>query len=186
MFDSKNNNQKKLAYASLAAELSVQMDRTFTSKQLQDKWSTSKPSNPQPTGNKKATKVPSNYDIMLEYWSERKGLQRESLLSTDDESREAAMPNEILAVKKEDLEDDDGGRPSKKQRSSAEALESGLLAIKDGLVSLGQSLAVPAPSPPAPPVDSVSLTDVLKAIHDQSLIMTQLLNRMTNANNSSE
>ncbi|KAG9409261.1 hypothetical protein AC1031_019512 [Aphanomyces cochlioides] len=57
LFDSKNNNQKKLAYASLAAELSVAMDRTVTSKQIQDKFarmksecSTSKPFTPMPTG----------------------------------------------------------------------------------------------------------------------------------------
>ncbi|KAG9399618.1 hypothetical protein AC1031_012005 [Aphanomyces cochlioides] len=64
LFDSKNNNQKKLAYASLAAELSIAMDRTFTSKQIQDKWSTSKPFTPMPTGNGKLAKQPSNMDIM--------------------------------------------------------------------------------------------------------------------------
>ncbi|KAG9409266.1 hypothetical protein AC1031_019517 [Aphanomyces cochlioides] len=58
-FNTKNNNDKKVAFAMLAAELSTLMQRSFTAKQIQDKfskmksqWSTSKPQLPHPTGNK--------------------------------------------------------------------------------------------------------------------------------------
>ncbi|KAG9406352.1 hypothetical protein AC1031_002671 [Aphanomyces cochlioides] len=141
LFDSKNNNQKKLAYASLAAELSIAMDRTFTSKQIQDKfarmkseWSTSKPSTPMPTGNGKLAKQPCNMDIMLEYWSEKRGMQRESLLSTDDEqtTKPSTRDDAKKTTKRSTFEKHDNGRTAKKQKSPAEALESGLNAIKDG------------------------------------------------------
>jgi hypothetical protein len=77
------------------------------------------------------------------------------------------------------IEAPDASRGSKKQKTAAEALEIGLVAIKDGLVSLGNSLAAPpppsAPSIGAPGADGASLTDVLRAIQDQSALMAQLM-----------
>ncbi|ETW05277.1 hypothetical protein H310_04235 [Aphanomyces invadans] len=75
----------------LATELSVAMKREFTAKQVQDKlakmkteWSLSKPSLAAPTGNTPLALEPLHYEVMLEYWGEKVGFQRESLMSTDD------------------------------------------------------------------------------------------------------
>ncbi|KAF0750648.1 hypothetical protein AaE_006635 [Aphanomyces astaci] len=94
-FDSKNNYGKRVAYVMLATELSVVMQREFTAKQVQDKlakmkteWSLSKPTLPAPTGNSPRALLPLHYDVMLDYWGEKAGFRRESLISTDDTSDE--------------------------------------------------------------------------------------------------
>ncbi|KAG9399619.1 hypothetical protein AC1031_012006 [Aphanomyces cochlioides] len=109
-------------------------------------------------------------------------MQRESLLSTDDEQTTKPIVDDAKkTTKRSTFEKHDDGRTTKKQKSPAEALESGLNAIKDGLVSLGNALASPAPAVPAVHEESASLNDVLKAIQDQSALMAQILNHMANS-----
>ncbi|KAF0748214.1 hypothetical protein AaE_007426, partial [Aphanomyces astaci] len=105
-FDSKNNYGKRVAYVMLATELSLSMQREFTSKQVQDKfakmkteWSISKPSLPSPTGNCALQPVPMHYDVMLEYWGEKAGYQREALMSTDDISDDENAETKIGTIK---------------------------------------------------------------------------------------
>jgi flagellar basal body rod protein FlgG len=90
---------------------------------------------------------------------------------------------EESAAKRPKFEAADSGRSTKKQsNSAAEALEIGLVDIKDGLVSLGNSLAsTAAPSlRPANSGDTASLGDVLRAIKEQSSLMAQLMAHLAN------
>ncbi|KAF0724528.1 hypothetical protein Ae201684P_012628 [Aphanomyces euteiches] len=89
-FESKINAEKKAAWVMLAAELSVTMERDYNVAQVQDKfsklkaaWALSKPSIPGPTGNEDSMPMPQDYDVMLEYWGDKLGFQRDSLMSTD-------------------------------------------------------------------------------------------------------
>ncbi|ETV74869.1 hypothetical protein H257_10908 [Aphanomyces astaci] len=156
--------------AELRCELSVSMEREFTVLQIQDKlaklkteWSMSKPSLPAPTGNVKKVALPQFYDVMLEYWGEKVGFQRESLMSTDDAN------------------DYDGGAmdPAEKShvsvsRRPGDAIEAGLNAVKEGLMFLGTSMA--SVQPPAPIASSgTSLDDVVRALNAQVATMDRLL-----------
>ncbi|ETV78073.1 hypothetical protein H257_08282 [Aphanomyces astaci] len=90
-FDSKNNNQKKEAYEMLASELSIDVNRVYSAKQVKDKftnmrseWALTKPSLPRPTGNDVVINAPAHFACMLEYWGSKDGFRRESLFSTDE------------------------------------------------------------------------------------------------------
>ncbi|KAG9404993.1 hypothetical protein AC1031_004096 [Aphanomyces cochlioides] len=81
-----------MAYILLASEMTIALKRSFDSKQVQDKvlskmkadWAMSNPSLPAQTGNDAKGIQPAYFDIMMEYWSDKKGYQREPLFSTDD------------------------------------------------------------------------------------------------------
>jgi len=70
---------------------------------MNSQWVKSLPSKPKPTGNRSDKdsevkgngKEPPHFDIMLEYWSDKAGFKRESLLSTDDsiETSVVAVPD---------------------------------------------------------------------------------------------
>ncbi|RHZ39690.1 hypothetical protein DYB26_014751, partial [Aphanomyces astaci] len=99
-FESKNNYGKRVAYVMLATKLSVSMEREFTAKQVQDKlakmkseWSLSKPSLASPTRNETKPPQPMHFDVMLEYWGDKIGYKRESLMSTDDVSEDDSLQN---------------------------------------------------------------------------------------------
>ncbi|KAG9409260.1 hypothetical protein AC1031_019511 [Aphanomyces cochlioides] len=67
-------------------------------------------------------------DIMLEYWSEKRGIQRESLLSTDDDQpplKQSLSDDMNKPTKRVSSEELDSGRNAKKQKSTAVALASG-------------------------------------------------------------
>ncbi|CAK4179851.1 unnamed protein product, partial [Aphanomyces euteiches] len=154
-------------------------------------WSTSRPSNPTPTGNQtKADSLPSHYDIMVEYWSEKRGMQRDNLASTDDVMKLPPMNCERVENANEmdhDFEEkptpqkhsktlsepNKEGAANKKSKTTADAIGEGLAAVRDGLVSLGKSLA-PPPVNSAPPT-AATLDDVLGAIQAQSTLMVQLI-----------
>ncbi|KAG9410427.1 hypothetical protein AC1031_018467 [Aphanomyces cochlioides] len=75
----------------LAAELTIEMGRSFTAQQVIEKfqrlkidWSISDPKLPCPTGNVTRTAMPCHYDIMLEYWGDKNGCRRDSMFSTDE------------------------------------------------------------------------------------------------------
>ncbi|ETV78742.1 hypothetical protein H257_07585 [Aphanomyces astaci] len=184
-FDSKNNSGKRVAYVMLAAELSVEMQREFVAKQVQDKfakmkteWSVSKPSLPSPTGNLSKAQLPMHYDIMLEYWGTKVGNKRESLMSTDDcieddnvvvlddEEDDVEIKTEEPQKKKQKK-----NNVEKKPKDAAASLEAGFNSIKEGLMFLGSSMS--GVQPQATP--GATLYDVLTAIKAQSDTMTQLL-----------
>ncbi|ETV75296.1 hypothetical protein H257_10479 [Aphanomyces astaci] len=165
-FDSKNNSGKRVAYVMLAVELSIEMQREFVAKQVQDKfakmkteWSVSKTSLPSPTGNLSKPQLPMHYDIMLEYWGTKAGFKRESLMSTDD----CIEDDKVVKQKKNNVE--------KKPKDSAASLEAGFNSIKERLMFLGSSLSdVQAQAAPG-----ATLDDVFTAIKAQSDTMTQHL-----------
>ncbi|ETV65969.1 hypothetical protein H257_17447 [Aphanomyces astaci] len=184
-FYSKNNADKKTAYVMLAAELSVATEKEYSVAQVQDKfakmksaWSLSKPSNAIETGNAPSAPLPPHYDVMLEYWSDKKGYQRESLMSTDEneivnhinvkQESGSECEEEMLRSRKKKK-----SNPSK-SKSHSEALEAGFMAIKEGLIHLGSSLSA-APSPQPTPPTGATLDDVLQAIQGQSQTIAQLV-----------
>ncbi|RHY11768.1 hypothetical protein DYB36_001829 [Aphanomyces astaci] len=204
-FESKNNYGKRVAYVMLATKLSVSMEREFTAKQVQDKlakmkseWSLSKPSLASPTGNATKPPQPMHFDVMLEYWGDKIGYKRESLMSTDDVSEDDSLQNSTDmigdAVDLSFVADDDDAKeikiemaeePSKKKqkkssrdakaKSQSESLEAGFNAIKEGLMFLGTSMSQQPQVQPAP---GATLDDVLIAIKSQSDTMTQLLSHL--------
>ncbi|KDO32952.1 hypothetical protein SPRG_02645 [Saprolegnia parasitica CBS 223.65] len=192
-FESKNNFQKNLATLSLAATLSVAMNRTFTAAQvnakfarMRTKWLTSKSTVPSSTGNDASSgSLPMHYDVMLEYWSGNDDLQRERLLSSDDPvdladdtgnadsdvmdlDDENERPDNANKKRKTCSETEDkttGDRGGgKKTKSTGEAIEGGLVAVSNGLISLGQSLAPGCGAAQS----NTTLDDVLDAIKAQS------------------
>ncbi|CAK4949102.1 unnamed protein product [Aphanomyces euteiches] len=77
-FNSKNNNQKGLAFSMLASELCTDIRRTFTAKQVQEKlsrlkseWACSTPKKQKPTGNDVLQPPPAYFDLMQEYWGSK-------------------------------------------------------------------------------------------------------------------
>ncbi|ETV74818.1 hypothetical protein H257_10879 [Aphanomyces astaci] len=210
-FDSKNNYGKRVAYVMLATELSVVMQREFTAKQVQDKlakmkteWSLSKPTLPAPTGNSPQTLLPLDYDVMLDYWGEKAGFRRESLMSTDDVSDEEIStdkndnnPDNASLSDDERYAGEKAQQPeqnkiktngkSKKTTSPSESLEAGFTAIKEGLMFLGSAMAQQTPShqvmaaAPTPATQTISVTtldDVLSTIKAQSDTMSQVLSHL--------
>ncbi|KAG9406203.1 hypothetical protein AC1031_020407 [Aphanomyces cochlioides] len=209
-FQTRNNNDKGLAYGLLASELSVDMRRVFTQRQVKDKlakmkseWSKSNPSTPLPTGNDSARFVPAHYDVMLEYWGDKDGYRRESLMTTDDgfEAEEKDEPNRFNEMAAgfdaqsdghhEDEHEFDSWNNAKhaqrdarnkkrvfsrtkdetkssKQKTHADAIEAGLFAIKDGLVSLGQAMSS---SGSERATNTATMDDVLIAIRAQTEAM---------------
>ncbi|ETV66228.1 hypothetical protein H257_17270 [Aphanomyces astaci] len=77
-FESKNNYGKREAYV-LA--------------KMKSEWSLSKPSLASPTGNATKPPQPIHFDAMLEYWGDKIGYKRESLMSTDDISEGDSLQN---------------------------------------------------------------------------------------------
>ncbi|CAK4670427.1 unnamed protein product, partial [Aphanomyces euteiches] len=187
----------------VASELSIEMKRLYTAKQVKDKWakmksewSKSKPNAPKQTGNEFSRLMPAHYDLMLEYWGNRVGYRRDSLKTTevaieDGENGNDGIMQEFDEVSSgSDLDasgdmkgkkDADGHhdlkrrgftetRESKriaKARTQADAIESGLFAIKDGLVSLGQSVGSKTDNE----ANNATLNQVLEAIQEQSAAM---------------
>ncbi|OQR80929.1 hypothetical protein ACHHYP_16995 [Achlya hypogyna] len=187
-FNSKNNMQKNYANECLAAELSVIMGRTFTVRQINNKfsrlrtaWSTSKLSNPAATGNLRPTNPPSHYDIMLEYWSEKPGMQRETLASTDDVAEtDSSEDDDSKSVVVLDGDSNEESTPAKKKHKTlsgkgkdrtgtkkpmapGDAMAVGFSELKEGLVAMGEALARPLVQQAAPQ-GTATLDDVLGAI----------------------
>ncbi|ETV88746.1 hypothetical protein H257_00260 [Aphanomyces astaci] len=81
----------------LAAELSVAMDNEYSV--AQDKAL----SNPSKTGNAPSAPLPLHYDAMLEYWSDKNGFRKESLMSTNENEmkKESECDEEVLRDRKE-------------------------------------------------------------------------------------
>ncbi|ETV87890.1 hypothetical protein H257_01305 [Aphanomyces astaci] len=161
----------------LAAELSVSMEQDDSVAQIQDKS--------QPAGNAAFLPLSLHYDVMLEYCSAKKGYQRESLMSTDVRDDKRNDCSDVIDVKDEhdlkDQSDDETSYERRKKRSKvvkpkshSEALEAGFLALKDGLIHLGTSLAS-APTARLVPTTGATMDDVLLAIQGQSAMMAQLL-----------
>ncbi|ETV63810.1 hypothetical protein, variant [Aphanomyces astaci] len=148
-------------------------------------WVISKPSSPSQTGNAALSPLPLHYDVMLEYWSAKKGYQRESLMSTDVTDDKRNDYSDDIDIKDEhdlkDQSDDETSYERRKKRSKvvkpkkhSEALEAGFLALKDGLIHLGTSLAA-APTVSHVPTTGTTMDDVLRAIQGQSATMAKLL-----------
>ncbi|ETV89886.1 hypothetical protein H310_15274 [Aphanomyces invadans] len=165
-------------------------EKEFSVAQVQDKflkmkaaWALTKTWSSSKTGNGPASALPLHYDVMMEFWSDKKGFQRYSLMSTDEALVEPK--NEIKQEQelKSDSETDKSfTRPPKtikaaKPKSYSEALDAGLMATKDGLIHLGTSMAATQAPAPAPP-SGATLDDVLRAIQGQSDTMAQLLNHL--------
>ncbi|CAK4679204.1 unnamed protein product [Aphanomyces euteiches] len=198
-FNSKNNNQKGLAFSMLASELSTDIRRTFTAKQVQEKlsrlkseWACSTPKKQKPTGNDVLQPPPAYYDLMQEYWGSKQGYRRESLLSTDDTITCDSSIEEMIEVidgsdqsldtqdKKVEIQDE---KPKKQEKisfsrpkapSNSAAIESGLFAIKDGLIALGNFIQNQNLSAPPMQPSGTSLDDVLAAIQSQSNSMMSI------------
>ncbi|ETV81652.1 hypothetical protein H257_05279 [Aphanomyces astaci] len=125
-------------------------------------------------------------DYTVAQVQDKKGYQRESLMSTDATIADGTNSSDEAQVKREHSSDDDYDsdkpperrkKPAKvtKASSEGEALEACFLAIKEGLIHLGTSLSAATPSPPPPPASRATLDDVLRAIQGQSDTMAQLL-----------
>ncbi|KAH9134472.1 hypothetical protein AeRB84_019747 [Aphanomyces euteiches] len=127
---------------------------------------------------------------MVEYWSEKRGMQRDSLASTDDVTKLPPMNCKRVENANEmdhDFEEkptpqkrsktlsepNKEGAANKKSKTTADAIGEGLATVRDELVSLGKSLA-PPPVNSAPPT-AATLDDVLGAIQAQSTLMAQLI-----------
>ncbi|KDO32348.1 hypothetical protein SPRG_02826 [Saprolegnia parasitica CBS 223.65] len=206
-FNSRNNMQKNYAGECLAAELSVLMGRTFTVRQINNKfarmrtaWSTFKPSNPAETGSDpRPTNPPSHYDLMLEYWLEKPGMQRETLASTDDVPDTGSSDDDDDGQSVVVLDDDsdqesaparkkhktlsDKGKANdrtgtKKPMALGDAIAVGFSELKEGLVAMSEALARPQIQQAAPqgaPQGTASIDDVLRAIKTQSDLMMQMI-----------
>ncbi|KAH9146712.1 hypothetical protein LEN26_004935 [Aphanomyces euteiches] len=192
-FNTKNNCDKRAATILLASELSLDMKREFTAKQVQDKfaklkseWSLSRPTASLPTGNCDLRPKPAHYDLMMEYWGEKLGYQRESLMATDDMNEASAdgqgddtLDEYSEATDCDEIKNNDKKRPAKKAKrknSQSKALESGFNAVKEGLMYLGNSMS--AQTTPLSRQESnqgATLDDVLGAIREQSNTLNQLV-----------
>ncbi|KAF0707564.1 hypothetical protein AaE_013548 [Aphanomyces astaci] len=190
-FDSKNNAGKRVAYVMLAAELSLAMEREYTVLQIQDKlaklktaWSTSKPTLPGPTGNEAKQAPPQYYDIMLEYWGDKVGFQRESLMSTDDVDKEEPKILDVDSADEKPATKRAKREANPPARRQGDALEAGFNAIKEGLVFLGTSLnsAQQPVSSASTGVTGATLDDVVRALNVQSATMEKLLAHLADKN----
>ncbi|KAH9104778.1 hypothetical protein AeMF1_019271, partial [Aphanomyces euteiches] len=205
-FESKNNHTKKVAFEILAAELSAEMRREFTAKQCQDKFarmkaerSVSKPTIPAPTGNDELPPQPLHFEIMQDYWGTKLGFQRESLLATDDCSdaevasvgldsseSEKNINNERVKRMNDTTISNRERKKAKREhvKTQSEALEAGFNAMKEGLISLGQSIAsVQTQQPtPQPQNNQDTLKEILQAVQAQATTMAQLLNHLVKGN----
>ncbi|KAF0702464.1 hypothetical protein AaE_015909 [Aphanomyces astaci] len=159
------------------------MNRCFTSKQVKDKvihqiavgvgiveTVVAVPGNAIPV------QLPAHFDSMMEFWGSKDGFRRESLFSTDDEP--------LVSVDSSDGDDEkkvfsrQSSSKGAKSKSEADVLEAGLVAVKDGLVSLGQAMLQSnghrsATTPNTTEVEGATLTDVVDALTVQSAIITE-------------
>ncbi|KAG9397931.1 hypothetical protein AC1031_016349 [Aphanomyces cochlioides] len=188
-----------MAYILLASEMTIALKRSFDSKQVQDKltvskmkadWAMSNPSLPAQTGNDAKCIQPAYFDIMMEYWSDKKGYQRESLFSTDDpnddddnsshgsDSASSDSEQELSQSKRRRVKNTMKKTQEKKQRSQAEAIESGFAAVKDGLIAMAGAIAIPSQPP------SSSFDSVLEILQTQSNQLGQLIALLSKKDNS--
>ncbi|KAG9412782.1 hypothetical protein AC1031_015683 [Aphanomyces cochlioides] len=107
----------------------------------------------------------------MEYWGDKAGYQRTSLLTSDTVSDDGQPSSDN--ENDEDIASEVGSSTSESQmhghqtksKTQADALELGLNAVKEGLVALGNSIASTSNQHNH---NEVSLKDVLAAIQDQS------------------
>lgn len=78
------------------------------------------------------------------------------------------------------------GAVEQKPRTQADALESGLFAVKDGLVALSAAMVAPPKTTTVVNEGGATLDDVLAAIQAQSAQMTQLLTALVSRNNTQQ
>ncbi|KAG9399422.1 hypothetical protein AC1031_011813 [Aphanomyces cochlioides] len=124
---------------------------------------------------------------MMEYWGDKAGNQRTSLLTSDtvsddgqpssDNENDEDIASEVgsstsesqmhghRAKRRADFKKDETSAKKTKSKTQADALELGLNAVKEGLVALGNSIASTSNQHNH---NEVSLKDVLAAIQDQS------------------
>ncbi|KAG9409265.1 hypothetical protein AC1031_019516 [Aphanomyces cochlioides] len=102
--------------------------------------------------------------------------------SSSDESKQAREEKTTtvqLNGKKRAFAKREKNERTDRPRGTAESLEAGFLAIKEGLISLGQSQASNNVHELAPHQPRATLDDVLQAIQAQSNTMAQLISHLT-------
>ncbi|KAH9090542.1 hypothetical protein Ae201684P_014341 [Aphanomyces euteiches] len=148
------------------------------------------PANPSPTGNLVKEAPPLHFDVMQEYWGSKRGYLREPLMTTDDVSEEDFdSQNEqeynqgnIYRSTNQTIQHRPNSKRAKKELKQARArgqrgaLEAGLMAIKEGLVFLGQSTAAVPPNNQMPNESQsvATMDDLMTAIKSRNETLTKL------------